>query len=309
MMQDTNYSSSPGRSIIYLLSLTFICSLGVQILVVLISYLLSGDINNSLLQGEQTIAGMQGPFYMLFILMTSSIATFLLPVLLLKKLSPTSILPIDKSTTSKIVYVLSILFLVALSPLIHMIGEWNNNLVLPDFLKSIEEWMRFKEDEMSVLTERIVMTDKIPLLLINIIVMAVVPAIVEEYYFRGALIPIIIQWCQNKHIAVWLVALIFSAIHLQFFGFFPRMLLGVVFGYMYLWTGNIGVPIVAHFINNATVAVIAYSYTTQGKSYADMQTYGNYSIFAYLGSLIVATLIGYVLYRVTNIQVHGKRLD
>ena len=65
------------------------------------------------------------------------------------------------------------------------------------------------------------------------------------------------KW-QNHHIAIWVTAIIFSAIHLQFFGFFPRMLLGAFFGYLLVWSKSIWLPIYAHFLNNSMAVVAAY---------------------------------------------------
>src|SRR5690606_26747624 len=119
----------------------------------------------------------------------------------------------------------------------------------------------------------------IPLLLLNIFVMALLPAIAEEFYFRGTLLHILNRVFRNDHLSVWLVAIIFSAIHLQFYGFFPRVLLGAFFGYMLIWTKNIWIPAFAHFVNNATVTVLAFVYARNGKTYEDLQSQENYPIF------------------------------
>ena len=226
MMQDLNHLSTPGRLIVYLLGLTFVCSIGVQILVVLVSYLITGSIYNSLLYNDQCIGGIEAPFYMYFMLLASSLATFLLPTIVLRTMDSTPFLFDTAARSPRLYYLISIAILFALGPIMQWIGEWNTQMSLPDMLGDVEKWMKLKENEMVVLTERLAMTDQIPVLLLNILVMAVVPALVEEYYFRGALLPIILRWCKDEHIAVWLVALIFSAIHVQFYGFFPRDIRG-----------------------------------------------------------------------------------
>ncbi len=309
MIQDLNHLSTPGRLIVYLLGLTFICSVSVQILITIVSYIITGKLDNSLLHEDQIIGGVQAPFFMYFVLMFSSLATFLLPVIILRSMDTTPFLFESTARSPKLFYIASIAILFSIGPIMQLIGDWNAQLSLPTILQDIEQWMKLKEDEMAVLTERLAMTDQIALLLLNIVVIAVVPALVEEYYFRGALLPTIVRWCKDEHVAVWLIAFIFSAIHLQFFGFFPRLLLGALFGYMFIWTKNIWVPVVAHFMNNATVAVLAYQYTKQGKTYADLQSYANYSIFVYLGSLIITGILVYYFYTITNKNNHGERLD
>lgn len=93
------------------------------------------------------------------------------------------------------------------------------------------------------------------LLIVNLMVMAVCPAITEEFFFRGALQRLIGKWSHNPHLVIWSVAILFSAFHLQFYGFIPRMLLGAYFGYLLLWSRSIWVPVFAHFVNNATAVI------------------------------------------------------
>src|SRR5690606_22116941 len=109
---------------------------------------------------------------------------------------------------------------------------------------------------------------------------------------------------------VWITAIVFSAIHLQFYGFFPRVVLGAFFGYMLVWTQNIWVPVLGHFVNNASVTVMAYYYAKQGKTYQELQNYENYPIIVYIGSIILTGLFGYWLYiRTHKENIHGERLD
>src|SRR5690606_31006645 len=164
-------------------------------------------------------------------------------------------------------YVLAVAVLVAFSPMMELIGEWNAQMTLPESLKGVEIWMRTQEDASNDLIKKVVMVDHIGLLFVNIIVLAVFPAVAEEYYFRGSLMHIFNRIFKNIHVTIWVTAIIFSAIHVQFFGFFPRVILGAFFGYMLIWTNNIWVPILAHFVNNAIVTVLAFYYTTQGKTF------------------------------------------
>ena len=88
--------------------------------------------------------------------------------------------------------------------------------------------------------------------------MAIIPAIGEEVLFRGIIQRKIFHKIGDMHISIWLTAILFSAIHLQFLGFFPRVILGAMFGYMYAWSRNLWTPIFAHFVNNATTLLMVY---------------------------------------------------
>lgn len=142
-----------------------------------------------------------------------------------------------------------------------LVIEWNQGIVFPESLKSIEKWMKASEDERGELTK--LLTDfKTPSqLVVALIVVAVLASVSEELLFRGVLQNITLRAFGNSHFAIWFAAIIFSAIHMQFYGFFPRMLLGALFGYLYYWTKNIWIPIFAHFINNGYTLLMAYLYS------------------------------------------------
>lgn len=138
--------------------------------------------------------------------------------------------------------------------------EWNSNLSMPDFLKGFESWAREKEDIAAELTTYLTQFDTFGHFALAFFVIAVLPGIGEELVFRGMLQPELQRATGNIHAAIWISAILFSAIHLQFFGFVPRMLLGVMFGYLYYWSGNIIIPMLAHFVNNGFSILMVYLY-------------------------------------------------
>ena len=138
--------------------------------------------------------------------------------------------------------------------------DWNASVKLPEFLGGFEQWAEELEDSMKILTDYLTEFDSTGYFILTVFVIAVIPGIGEELLFRGFLQNILRRIFKNDHIAIWIAAILFSAIHFQFYGFIPRMLLGALFGYLYLWTGNLLVPIVAHFINNCVSLVALYIY-------------------------------------------------
>ena len=162
-----------------------------------------------------------------------------------------------KKTTKRINYLYVVLFMLAIIPLINLLGDLNSRLVLPEWLSGVEAWMKTTEQQAEELTLRMLNVETISGLCLNIIVIALLPAIGEELMFRGALMRIFQHW-KSKHLAVWVAAIIFSAIHFQFYGFLPRVILGASFGYMLLWTGSLLPAIVAHFLNNAVIIIVHY---------------------------------------------------
>lgn len=284
---------SPWSDLFFLMLICFACMLGTQLLALgLMHYLTNEKVSTYVLFGSGTIGA------------------FIIPALIYKQRRGLADLFPKENVYDWKLYLLGALFLVSMGPLTSIIGEYNRQMVLPDSLKVIEDWMRTQEDLMADITAKVVMVDRIDLLLVNVLVIAVLPAIGEELIFRGALQDIFTRVLRNKHLAVWVVGIIFSAIHIQFFGFFPRFILGVIFGYLLLWTNNIWVPIFAHFVNNAAICVIAFYYTTQGKTYAELMASDSYSIFVYLGSLIISFGIALVFYRYSHKNKrYGEKLD
>lgn len=300
MNQYIGKPNGPWNSLVILLGLTLACSVFVQLLVVLLGVFSNGGITELLEAQGELSALSDRPFFLYALLIASSFGTFFLPAFVLQRLEPYfEYFPVE-NRSNWLLYGVSVAFLFAFGPMMQLLGEANMQMSLPESWKGMEEWMRVQEQSMATLTERIVMVDRWELLFANILVMAVMPAIAEEYYFRGSLMHIIQRIAKNYHITVWVSAIIFSAIHVQFFGFIPRMILGVFFGYMFVWTQNIWIPILAHFVNNATVAVVAFVYTRQGKTYADLQTYDSYSIFVYIASFILTVVLGLWFYKISN---------
>lgn len=147
--------------------------------------------------------------------------------------------------------------MICIIPLINYIGFLNESIKLPDFLAAAEEWMLVKEEVAKQLTMMFVKTDSVLILAVNIVMIAVLPAIGEEFIFRGLFQRIFIDWSRNIHVGVWTAAFLFSAMHMQFYGFMPRLLLGALLGYVYVYSGNIWYAIWLHFINNGA-AVLLY---------------------------------------------------
>lgn len=187
----------------------------------------------------------------------SSLGLFLLPAIgmaLFCDASPRHYLFLHKVNDERVwLLVLASMFLIA-AP-INFIAMLNQQMELPTFMAPVEQWMRSQEDLAQQLTQNMIGDGTPQLLAINLIVMALCPAITEEFFFRGALQRLIGKWNPNPHFVIWSAAILFSAFHLQFYGFIPRMLLGAYLGYLLLWTRSIWIPIFAHFINNATAVI------------------------------------------------------
>ncbi len=155
---------------------------------------------------------------------------------------------------------LLLLFLIMICsmPVLEFTAMANQKMVLPNFLKGLQAWMQEKEDEALKMTLILLKITNAWDFLVNLIMIAVLPAIAEELLFRGALQRIFGKIFKNTHVVIWFVAFIFSAIHVQFFGFLPRFFLGAMFGYLYFWSGSLWYAILGHFLNNAYAVCVDF---------------------------------------------------
>lgn len=139
-----------------------------------------------------------------------------------------------------------------------LIIDWNANIHLPESLGKIEEFFKETENQRMEMTKLLTDFDNLFEFAVGILVIGLLAGAGEEFFFRGVIQPKMHIYTGNGHLAVWLTAIIFSGIHIQFYGFFPRMLLGAVFGYLYLFSGSLVYPIIAHILNNSFTLVLIY---------------------------------------------------
>ena len=195
-----------------------------------------------------------------FYQLLNQIGIFILPVAaysIFVSTSSVSYLKLDEKPTALSLLIVGLMVYTIL-PFLNYVAELNQNIVLPEVFWGIEQWMKAKELQAAELTKVFLRTDTLGGLSINLFIVALIPAIGEELLFRGVLLRLLKEMTNNLHFAVIISALLFSAIHLQFYGFFPRFLLGLILGYSFVFTQNLWVPIFLHFINNASSVIIYY---------------------------------------------------
>jgi membrane protease YdiL (CAAX protease family) len=228
-----------------------------------------------------------------------SVAIFLIPPFLFGYLcsdrKPTEYLALHQKPDSLSVRYVILIMLIAI-PLINLLSYLNQQLVLPQALAPLEEWMKQSEEEAATLTQQLLETNSIGGLFFNLLLIALIPALGEELFFRGALQNILSRW-KGIHAAIWITGFLFSAFHLQFYGFFPRWLLGVFFGYTLIWSGSLWLPVIAHFTNNA-VAVIFYYFSKPTAEEMSIDNIGASSTW-WLG-IISAVLTIYLIFKLKS---------
>ncbi|MGM0463557.1 MAG: CPBP family intramembrane glutamic endopeptidase [Bacteroidota bacterium] len=259
--------------------------------------------------GEISIGGQEYSLkeinYFKYIQALQHISIFLIPSLIISffmKRDIGSYLGINR-WTGALAAVLSMLFIFFLIPLTSYLGWLNTGLDLPGWLEGIEEWMQLKEEQAGRLTSLLINTTTIGGLMVNMLIIAVIPAVGEEFLYRGVLQKIFMAWFRSGHLAVLLTAFIFSATHLQFYGFLPRFVLGLAFGYMYLWSGSIWLPVLAHLVNNAIPVFLSYLLGWENINSAVDEFSAQDGLFVIVPTLIAAL----VLYNIRRISQGSSR--
>lgn len=225
----------------------------------------------------------------------SDVLSFIIPALvtaILMSRTPATFLAIDtKIKTPQLV--IAILTMVVAIPVMNWLVQWNECISLPQSMSGLEQWMRDTE-ELADKMIRIIQGSESTIgnLIMSIAVVGIMAGFSEEIFFRGTLLRLFTTANVNKHLAIWAVAFIFSALHFQFYGFFPRLLLAVYFGYLLCWTGCLWIPIIAHIFNNVLYVITAWMENANliGSDINTIGTSGNE--YVTLAISLVLTIVG-----------------
>lgn len=215
---------------------------------------------------------------------------FITPAILAAALAtrlPAKLLSIDRLPRLSVL-ALGCIVLIASIPAMDLIIELNESINLPDIFGELED---SAEGQVDMLMGSGSFID----IIMSILIIGVLTGLAEELFFRGALQGLFFSTRINRHAIIWIVAIIFSALHFQFYGFIPRMLLGAYFGYLVWWSGSLWTSVAIHALNNSIVAV-SQSLSTQDTAVASE---ASWSITTIILSFVVTAVGLYILYRLS----------
>ncbi len=189
-----------------------------------------------------------------------------------------------------------IVLMIIMLPALNMIVGWNADLQLPEFMSGLEQTFRTWEENAARTTEMILGDTSLFGLISGILIVGCLTGLAEEMFFRAGLQKALTSSGVNHHLAIWTAAFIFSAVHFQFFGFVPRLLLGGLFGYLYCYTGSIWIAATAHALNNSLVVLSAWL-TARGAVNVRFDEIGTGGEYGWLFALVSAVLTtGFIIY-------------
>lgn len=151
---------------------------------------------------------------------------------------------------------LAILVMLVSSPVMSWIIELNESVHLPDSMTALEAQLRAMEENASAAVDTLLGPATPSSLIINVLIVGVMAGFSEELFFRAGLQRLLSTTRMSSGMAVWIASFIFSALHMQFFGFVPRLLLGAFFGYLLVWSGSVWLPMLIHMLNNSMYVIL-----------------------------------------------------
>lgn len=251
---------SSRRQIAYLVVLILFSATLLSLIAALLSIVFFGV---NILTDPDALSRVEDPNVlsaMKFLQITQHIGLFIIPSILFSYLvsgNGGKYLKLTKRALP-MTYVFAALIMFLAFPVINWMVMVNEAMVLPEFLAGMEEWMKQMEGDLAVVTEKLLQMNSYSDLAVNFLMIAIIPAIGEEMLFRGVIQRVLGKMTGSTHAGVWIAAILFSAMHMQFYGFLPRMMLGVLFGYLFVWSGSLLVPMLCHLINNGATVIVVY---------------------------------------------------
>ena len=221
-----------------------------------------------------------------FMQISSQIFTFVLPPILyamLVKERPFKSLGFSKSTI--LWMILGVAMMYTILPLNSIFTEWNANIKFPESLASFEKLMQDLQERATEVMEKFVNVDTIGGLIINLFMIAGLAALGEELLFRSVIQTSLIKICKNAHVGIFIASAIFSLFHMEFYGLLPRLVLGLLMGYMYYYSRSIWIPMAMHFANNGTI-VFLYYLNNIGAINIDVESFGETNVGILMLSIV-----------------------
>jgi len=204
---------------------------------------------------------------------------------------------------SPLLFVLVFAVMLFSTPAMAWLVDMNQKMVFPHWLQGVYDWMKQHEDEAQAETGTLLQMKTLSQMLFVLLVVGLLTAIAEEFLFRGCIQTIFTRWTKSTHWGIWIAAIIFSLIHMEFFGFVPRLMLGVFFGYFVAYSGSVWTGVWGHFINNGSQVVLTYLFKQKMTTIDPDASHFNYAI---ISLSIISTAFLFVVYR--NIAASKKAL-
>jgi len=227
-----------------------------------------------------------------------SIGLFIVPCFLFLKLVGENSFAFLKMNAFPAITGLLIAFgiMLVVQPLVELTGKWNAAFPLPEAF-GIADWIRQSEEAGEMVTKIFLKADNTGVFMLNVFIMAFLPALGEELFFRGIIQTYMVKAVKNLYVGIIITAILFSAFHFQFMGFLPRMMLGIILGCIFAWSGNIWLSVFAHFLNNGAAVTLDYLNQRGIISEEQLETIASDNVLVIVVSLVLLGALMFALYK------------
>lgn len=278
----SDFNISPGAALVLLVLLLIICFIGTAGA----SYIVG-----RVLEGKQVAA-------LRISAMIQDIVLFILPALATAVIATrrsAALLCVRRLPSMKLI-LLATAVMVAAIPAIEAVIYWNDNIDFSFLGADVEALLRSVENTSAQTLAQLMGDGNIGSLIMNLLIVGIAAGFSEELLFRGTIQRLFQCTGMGPHLAIWVTAIIFSAVHMQFYGFVPRMLLGAFFGYLLYWSRSLWLPVFAHALNNSIYVVTAWLHVRAGESVLDSEP-ALWSPAATIVSALAATVLLWAMAR------------
>jgi len=243
---------------------------------------------------------------MRWILVYQDVFIFIVPALIAVCMwseQPLTWLHVNQPIKGYVPLLAALIMIIAL-PGSNLLAFINQQITLPECFAAVELWIKQTEQASEQAINIFLNDTHFSAFIFNFIVIAILAAIGEEICFRGVLQGLM----KHTKTAIWITAIIFSSIHMQFYGFIPRLLMGALFGYMLVWSKNIWIPIIMHCTNNGMIAILYYIAKVNNIDTKKMDTFGTEdTLWIGILSLMLVGIGIYILRRSLTISNASSR--
>jgi len=203
----------------------------------------------------------------------------------------------DSNNTDFLLLISFVLLLICAYPIIG---------VSASLFEGVEWASQMDESSIDALMKMLEM-DSVFDLIVNLIIVALLPAIGEELLFRGIIQKELLGKIQNHHVAIIIASIIFSGIHLQIQGFLPKFFIGLILGYAYYWTKSIWYPMILHFINNGMQTMILF-FVGDDMEAMQEEAIQPEKLHLIIGVVFSCFLCSFIIYNIRK-QIDAKQTD
>lgn len=224
-----------------------------------------------------------------------SLGMFLIPALAYSQISKdreTEFFGFNKKVPVA-VWGLVVVLMFAVSPFIDGVVYLNYNFPYPQFISGFVENLIAQQEMLSQQMDKLIEMTSLSTFFLNLLIIAIIPAIGEEWLFRGVIQKLFKEHFHSTHKSIWLTAFFFALLHQSVFYFIGLWVLGALLGYLKEWSGNIWLPVLAHFINNSLILVVLYF---APDLMGNLETI-TFDWLSFLPSLIGSAVLVFIIYK------------